>query len=126
MKVGYVDTSYLVAIAFGERGTAEFRRRLDRFDEILSANLLEAELRATFAREEVPYDADQIAGLSWVVPDRPLSAEIGRALAAGYLKGADLWHIAAALYVADDPSAITFLTLDPPQREVAEALGFKT
>jgi hypothetical protein len=97
MRVAYLDPSYLVAIAFGERGAAELQRKLDRFDELLSANLLGAELRAAFAREGVPHDPEQWSGLSWVLPDRFLSPEIGRALAAGYLKGADLWHIAAAL-----------------------------
>lgn len=126
MRVAYLDTSYLVAIAFGERGAVELQRRLDRFDEIVSSNLLEAELRAAFAREGVDGDPGQMAGLSWIIPDRPLSPEIGRALAAGYLQGCDLWHLAAALYLVEHPSSITFLTLDLPQRGVAAALGFKT
>ena len=36
MKVAYVDTSCLVAIAFGERGTAALARRLAGFDEVES------------------------------------------------------------------------------------------
>jgi hypothetical protein len=31
-----------------------------------------------------------------------------------------------ALYIADDPAEITFLTLDNKQREVARLLGFGT
>ena len=46
-------------------------------------------------------------------------------LASGYLRGADLWHVAAALYSFPDPRTATFLTLDNRQREVAEALGFQ-
>lgn len=48
------------------------------------------------------------------------------ALTAGYLRGADLWHVACALYLAEVPSDVTFLSLDDRQRTVAEALGFRT
>ena len=43
----------------------------------------------------------------------------------GYLRGADLWHIAMALYVAPPAEDIVFITLDGTQREVASALGFQ-
>ncbi len=126
MKVGYVDTSCLVAIALGERGGRGIGRRLQTFDELVSANLLEAELRAAFRREGVEGLPEASAGVSWIVPDRPLNPEISRVLAAGYVRGADCWHLAAALYLAEDPSELTFLTLDARQREVAVALGFTT
>ena len=50
MSVAYVDTSVLTAIAFGEPDAAEHARRLDEFARLISSNLLEAELRAAFAR----------------------------------------------------------------------------
>lgn len=124
MTAAYVDTSCLVAIAFGERGGAAMARRLQGFDEIVSANLLEAELRATFARERVPLARDYLSGILYVLPDRALGSEIQQALAAGYLRGADLWHLACALYVTGDPGELTFLTLDERQRDVADTLGF--
>lgn len=124
MKVAYVDTSCLVAIAFGERGATALARRLDGFDELVSSNLLEAELRAAFVREAVEPDPALSASLSWIIPDRPLTMEIARVLQAGYLRGADCWHVATALYLAEDPAAISFLTLDERQRAVARALGF--
>ena len=46
------------------------------------------------------------------------------ALRAGNLRGADLWHIATALYAAPEPAAIAFVTLDRRQASVAAALGF--
>ena len=125
MKVGYVDTSCLVAIAFGERGAAPVRRRLASFDRLVAANLLEAELRCAFAREGVAFDETILGQISWIVPDRPLHAEIARVLEAGYVRGADCWHLASALYLAEDPAAISFLTLDGRQREVAKAVGFE-
>lgn len=126
MSFAYVDTSCLVAIAFGERGATTLRHRLERFDDLFASNLLEAELRASFHREGVDDDPGFLRALSWVVPDRPLSAEIAGVLEAGYIRGADCWHLATALYLAGDPRALTFLTLDERQRTIATTLGFET
>ena len=125
MKVAYVDTSCLVAIAFGEPGSVTLARRLHAFDDLVSSNLLEAELLATFAREHIEPDANLLSGVSWVIPDRPLHAEISHVLASGYVRGADCWHLAAALYLAEEPSTISFLTLDGRQQSVARGLGFQ-
>lgn len=124
--IAYVDTSCLVSIALGERGATALERRLSTFSELASSNLLEAELRAALAREGVSMDADFLADMSWVLPARALSEEMERVLDAGYLRGADCWHVAVALYLARDPGGITFLTLDNKQREVARSLGFAT
>ena len=126
MAFAYVDTSCLVAIAFGEKGATALARSLDGFDDLFASNLLEAELRATFKREGVPADQDIISAVSWVVPDRPLSREIIIVLEAGQVRGADCWHLATALFLAEDPSQIAFLTLDSRQKTVAKALGFRT
>lgn len=125
MKVAYVDTSCLVAIAFGERGSAPLARRLAAFDELVASNLLEAELRAALLRESVAPGDALLNSVSWIVPDRPLHGEISAVLTAGYVRGADCWHLAAALYLAEDPGAISFLTLDERQGAVARALGFR-
>ncbi len=126
MSAAYVDSSCLVALAFGERAGESLRRRLAGFEVLLAANLLEAELHAAFKREGVPYDERVTSGISWVLPHRPLGSEITRALSAGLLRGADLWHLAVALYVAGPALDLTFLTLDRRQRDVAERLGFST
>jgi len=126
MRLAYVDTSCLVAIAFGEAGAAALARRLARFEVLAASDLLEAELRSAFVREGVEPDAALLSGLSWVVPDRRLHAEIARVLAAGFVRGADCWHLASALYLAEDPAAISFLTLDQRQAAVAKALGFRS
>lgn len=124
MSVAYVDTSALVAIAFGERAGTSLQKRLAEFEELVSSNLLEAELRAAFAREEVPFEPDLISALSWIFPNRPIGVECDVVLSAGYLRGADLWHIATALYLAPIPAELTVLTLDTRQRSVAKKLGF--
>lgn len=125
MSAAYVDTSALVAVAFGERGAAALASRLGTFPRLLSSNLLEAEIRAACSRERVVVSERLLANLEWVLPDRPLGLEITAVLAAGYLRGADLWHVAAALYVAPAPGDLTFITRDRRQRTVAAALGFQ-
>ena len=125
MKLAYVDTSCLVAVAFGEPGAAALARRLGRFDVLAASDLLEAELRSAFVREGVEPEPALVSGFSWVVPDRPLHAEIARVLAAGYVRGADCWHLASALYLAEDPAAISFVPRDGRQAAVAKTLGFR-
>ncbi len=125
MSIAYVDTSAVVAIAFAEDGSAALARRLDGFSRLVSSNLLEAELRAACLREGRPAPADLLACIEWILTDRPLSPEIGMVLESGYLRGADLWHLATALYAAPEPSAISFVTLDRNQARMASALNFR-
>lgn len=126
MTVGYLDTSCLIAVAFGEPGMKALARRLEAYGELVSSNLLEAELRSALRREGVEGGGDLLTGVGWVLPDRRLTAEIERVLAVRYLRGADLWHVATALYLAESPADVDFLTLDSTQREAAAALGFPT
>ena len=125
MRVAYVDTSCLVAIALGERGAATLERRLGEFDSLVSSNLLEAELRAALRRERLDGADEVLRDLVWILPDRPLASEIATVLAAGSVRGADCWHFATALYLAPEPGALSFVTLDARQREVAGLLGFR-
>ena len=66
-----------------------------------------------------------VSGIEWILPDRPLAPEFATVLETGYLRGADLWHVATALYAARQPSEIWFVTLDMQQRTIAVALGFQ-
>ncbi len=125
MSVAYVDTSVMVAIAFGEDGADALADRLNGFSRVISSNLLEAELRAACSHEGCQVPADLLDGIGWILINRPLSDEIKTALGAGYLRGADLWHVATALYAAPDPGAISFITLNDNQARVAAALNFK-
>jgi predicted nucleic acid-binding protein len=124
VKVAYVDTSCLVAIAFGERGATAVERRLAGFDALVASNLLEAELRAAFKREKADGVDTLLELIEWISPERPLGNEIARVLSAGYVRGADCWHLATALYLSPEPGEISFVTLDERQREVAATLGF--
>ena len=127
MRLAYIDTSCLVAIAFGEAGATKVASQLDRMDRLFASNLLEAELRSALARERLSADpAGLLSGITWVYPNRPLSGEYPRVMVEGYVKGADLWHLACALFLAPEPKDLAFLTLDKRQEEIAHRLGFKT
>ena len=123
--LAYVDTSVLAAVLFREPGAEEVHDRLRDFDKLFSANLLEAELRAAGAREDIPIAkvTASLESMEWVFPNRSLQPEFERALAVGYARGADLWHLGCALYLSRVLAPVTFVTLDRRQREVAEAVG---
>lgn len=126
MTTAYVDTSCIVAAAFGEKEATATARRLARFDRVFSSPLLEAELFSALSREGRDVTDSWFAAIEFVIVDRPLSAELTRVLGAGYLRGADCWHLATALYLAPNPSKLAFVTLDASQRKVAKLLGFLT
>ena len=125
MSAAYVDSSVLVAIAFREKGSGALRDRLLQYGRLYSSNLLEAEVRSALAREGVGFAQRYLARIRWVYPSRPLAEEIETVLEAGYLRGADLWHVANALFAAPTPREMAFVTLDERQRAVAAELGFR-
>lgn len=124
MSIAYVDTSCIVATAFGEKSALAIARRLGRFDRVLSSPLLEAELFSALVREGRDVTGVWSSAIEFIIADRPLGPEVARVLTVGYLRGADCWHLATALYVAPEPSSLTFVTLDTTQRRVAAKLGF--
>ncbi len=124
MSDAYLDSSVIVAIVLNEPGSGDLALRLYGFSRLISANLLEAELYSVLSREGLELNENLISGIGWVHPNRSLRPEMALALAAGYLRGADLWHVAVALYTARKPDELAFITLDNRQRTVAAALGF--
>lgn len=125
MSAAYVDSSAIVAIAFEERRWGEVDRQIGAFDNLWASNLLEAEVRAAYARTGIAFDVKVLSGMRWIIPDRPLTSEISMVTKTGYVKGADLWHLVTALYMTPDPSQVAFITLDERQGELARALGFR-
>ena len=127
MSAAYVDSSFAVAIVLGEPRARNLVRIVERFDEIVASDLLLAEVLSAAAREGVPLEAvlEALEDLSLVLPDRTLRAEIQEILALGRLRGADLWHLACAMFVAGEArSEVSFLSRDEPQRRLARRLGF--
>jgi predicted nucleic acid-binding protein len=126
LSAAYVDTSAIVSLILHEPDEEAIVRQLNQFDRVMSSNLLEAELRSVCHREGRALDAAQIRDIQWIQPNRALTPEISRVLAAGYVRGADCWHLASALFATPDPTGVVFLTRDVRQRDVATALGFAT
>lgn len=125
--VAYIDTSLLIYVKFEEVGRRS-ARRIEAYDRLFSAELLLAEMHAFARRENIERSdvREAVTGISWIIPDRPLATEVARAVERGYVRGADLWHLACACYLSPNPDKITFLTRDSSQRQVASLLGFQT
>ena len=109
-----------------EPGYRSVLNLLGQYDRLFSSNLLEAELRSALRREalEAP-DRGVLGHIVWVLPNRPLAREIADVLEVGYLRGADLWHLACALYTRGGKQDLDLMTLDQRQRRVAQKLGFQ-
>ncbi len=125
MKLAYVDSSAIVAIAFDEPGATTMADRLAGYDVLFSSPLLEAELLSALCREQLEADPSTLLdAVSWVVPGRRLTEELQRVYQSGYVRGADAWHLACAVFLAPAPRELDFVTLDLRQRAAAQALGF--
>jgi predicted nucleic acid-binding protein len=121
----FVDTSALVCVAFQEPGHEGVAEHLASSTDLFASPLLEAEYRAALAREDLPEGVHLLRAFRWVLPNRPLSPELERVFSSGYALGAGALHLATALFLADRPADLPFLTLDVQQRRVAEELGFR-
>ena len=125
MSAAYVDTSSLLAVALSEPAHERELDRLRSFDRLFSSNLLEAEFRSAVRREGVTEPAGELLDwVSWVLPARDLGPEFRLVLERRLLRGADLWHVACALYLREKVPELSFLSLDRRQTEVAAGLGF--
>ncbi|MFO8072727.1 MAG: PIN domain-containing protein [Polyangia bacterium] len=123
----YVDTSAVVALAFAEPRAIAVRDRLGEVDQLFSSTLLEAELLAAAEREGRRSGARRFLDpIRLFAPERRLTEELETVLDHGYVRGADLHHLATALHLFGDPGSVAFLTLDARQGELARALGFET
>ena len=88
MRVAYVDTSCLVAIAFDESKGPETATQLAAYDRLYADNLLEAEFRSALAREGIDQDQDDLLSrVTWVFPAEALGEEYRTALGGGSATG---------------------------------------
>jgi len=96
-------------------------------EELFSSAPFAAELLATLARENRPLsDTDALlSAVSLVFPSQSLVSECKQVLELGYLRGADLWHLATAVFLAGRArEQLLFVSLDERQRKQAKQLGF--
>ena len=123
-SVAYVDATALAPISAGEEPVAEsIRQKLESFRYLMSANLLEAEMRVAFAAEGREFDDDVLASIRWIMPNRRLDAEMAAVLRTAQLQPVRLWHLAVALFFNDLVPGLVFVTLDEQQETAASELG---
>ncbi len=123
-SAAYVDTTALAPISAGEEPVAEsIRRKLEGFRYLLSANLLEAELRVAFTLEGREFDDDMLSSIRWIMPNRRLDVEMAAILRTAQLPPVRLWHLAVALFFAELVPGLAFITLDEQQETTARDLG---
>ena len=124
LAAAYVDSTALAPISAGEEPVAEsMRRKLKSFRYLLSANLLEAEMRVAFAAEGREFDDDVLASIRWIMPNRRLDTEMAAVLQTAQLQPVRLWHLATALFFAELVPGLVFVTLDEQQETAASDLG---
>jgi hypothetical protein len=127
MRAGYLDTSCLVAVALEEPEAGPVRAALASLDRVYSSHLLEAEFLSAMEREGVRDGArGLLEQLKLVHPDGRLTRWLDEILDLGYVRGADLHHLAVACHLFKDPARVLFMTLDSRQDELAEGMGFLT
>ena len=120
----YVDATALAPITAGEEPVAEvIQQKLEGFRYLMSANLLEAEMRVAFAAEGREFDDDVLSSIRWIMPNRRLDAEMAAVLRTAQLQPARLWHLAVALFFAELVPGLVFVTLDEQQETAARDLG---
>jgi predicted nucleic acid-binding protein len=126
VPAAYVDTSAMVAVHFGEPTRAAYLRAFRGHQRLLSATLARAELWATIVRERESLDAADrlLRRFTMFVPPDGLDDECREALGHGYVRGADLWHVACAMRLAGrHRTKLMFCTGDADQAAVARAVG---
>ena len=130
--MAYVDPSALTPAISGEL-PAETRIRRERFPILVSATLLDAELRAAFQDEQQTYNPSLAAVIDrWVTPNRRLDEELAAISEIVSLPALPLWHLASAMYFQQRQSLtgrqfrLAFITLDEQQETAANRLGFFT
>lgn len=127
--VYYLDTSAWIAWKFEQTGQNLFKRVSLAEDTVVSSTLLAAEYIAFLKRIEklnVVRFEEELGFISWLYPASPLLDRCLEGVKDTALKGADLYHLATALWFTDGLNdEIEFLSCDIDQRRAAKALGFK-
>jgi predicted nucleic acid-binding protein len=122
VTLAYVDTSVLVALMFSESGSSRIEKTIHKYSRCLSHHLIEAELRSVGAREGIGESevTAYIAPLNLLYPTTEICDSVRTVLKEGYLRGADLLHVAAAHALSGAVGVpIAFLTLDRRQTDIA-------
>lgn len=127
MAVAYVDSSVIVAMALRQPGRSAIERALARSSHAVTAEFTEAEVASALRRVELPHDPEPwMHAIRILHATRSLRREIRAVLNRRYLRGADCWHLATALWFQTTRGvALEFVTMDKTQGDAARALGLR-
>ena len=123
----YIDSSVLVSMLLQEDQEKRFMTLFEASQGLYSSQLLEAEVYSVAAREDIPPDkaSEFIELVSLIIPQRSLRSEFHKIFQAGYCRGPDAYHIAAALYLDPKKQNLTFVSADMTQNQLASKIGFR-
>lgn len=122
----YLDASAILSVILNEEASEYFFKEIEG-KQLFSSRLLEAEVLSTLKREGIEFSKFEYYEpmITWIMPDRSLKSEVVKILEKKYLRGADLWHLACAMYALGESGNSEFCSLDKSQRAAARANGFK-
>jgi predicted nucleic acid-binding protein len=130
-RVLYWDASAILSALIADAHTAPARTALDDGSHHLVSSLAAAETLAVLGRIEREDRASGVAAARegflrgrwrWtrIVPETPVTASLA---ARHRLRGADLWHLAAALTLRERLPELRLLTFDLALRDASQAEG---
>lgn len=121
----YIDSSVVVASLFDE--LPNNKKIWGSSDNFLSSFILESEVLSTAKREGLDLDLvkKELKKISFVRTES-LLAQLTEIFKVGYLRGADAFHLATAMWIQGKHSGLKFYTLDKRQIAIASMFGFET
>lgn len=127
MQALYIDSSALMALLFKQSDHINIKKIMINANELISSNLIIAECFSACTREK--FDKilcwEFLQEISMVIPESKLQLELEKVFHCGYLRGANAYHLACALYLDNNTQELGFLSRDQNQCLVAQQLGFK-
>ena len=123
----YVDSSVICAAIFGDHDMTLLSKLVRQKTKLISAYLLEAEVLSAAVREkaDIQETKSQLSKISFV-KSSTLLVQLERVFTMGYLRGADAFHVATALWLAGSHKELEFFSFDENQVKVAKTLGLST
>lgn len=129
-SIAYLDSSYILGILFREERYNAHQKRIKSLNHAVTSLFSQAEIMSSLKREAIEFDSfiQMADAIDWLLLGDRLDEELARVFAHGYLRGADAFHLATALWFVGDADTkdCAFLTLDKKQETVAKSLGFST
>ncbi len=125
MSWAYIDSSVLIATLLEDHPKPQLDKFWGSAERFISSYLLQAEVFSAVKREKADMQlaALEIKKIGFVRTDS-LAEELMEIFKAGYVRGADAFHLATALWIRGKHKDLKFITLDEKQKEIAKHLDF--